>query len=304
MKLVTAVVKDFMNGTSHSVKFLLENDVSSTISKNGIKVRKLFAGLLRMIYLTQTDYKLVIHKREKLGKTKKGRIFALNHKQPDDAVLGANAVGKSAYIVMGNPTLAFETTNGLGLWAHGTIVFQRDDVSSRKAAYEKMKYVIEHGGNIIIYPEGYWNLADDGQADERHLADGHNSESWLVQDIHTGILRLAKETGCEIVPTILHYDEVGKKRCYAHRGKAFRVGDFDDIFTKKDELVHIMTNMYWGLMETYSQYNRANLEKDGKSLKQIWEELKEQFRSSCDIERVGYRLDLADEKRIGKAKGR
>lgn len=104
------------------------------------------------------------------------------------------------------------------------------------------------------------------------------------------------------MPTILHYDEVGKKRCYAYRGNAFRVGDFDDIFTKKDELVYIMTNMYWGLMETYSQYSRANLEKDGKSLKQIWEELKEQFRSSCDIERVGYRLDLADEKRIGKAK--
>ena len=81
-------------------------------------------------------------------------------------------------------------------------------------------YVIEHGGNIIIYPEGYWNFADDGQADERHLADGHNSESWLMQDINIGILRLAKETGCEIVPTILHYDEVGKKRCYAHRGKA------------------------------------------------------------------------------------
>lgn len=301
MNFVMAVVKDLINGTSYSVKFLLQNDIESTISKAGIKVRKLFAGLLRIVYLTQTDYKLLVDKCEKLEWTKKGRIFAINHKQPDDAVLGANTVGKSAYIVMGNPTLAFETTNGLGLWAHGTIIFQRDDASSRKAAYEKMKYVIEHGGNIIIYPEGYWNLADDGQADERHLADGHNSESWLVQDIHIGIIRLAKETECEIVPTILHYDDVGKKRCYAHRGKSFRVGRCDDIFAKKDELVHIMTNMYWNLMEKHSQYSRADLEKDGRSLKQNWEELKEQFRSSCDIERVGYRLDLADEKRIGKA---
>ncbi len=31
-------------------------------------------------------------------------------------------------------------------------------------------------------------------------------------------------------------------------------------------------------------------------------ELKEQLRSACDIERIGYRLDLANEKRIGKAK--
>jgi len=217
-------------------------------------------------------------------------------------VLGANVVGKSAYIVFGNPCLAFETSNGLGLWAYGMILMKREDAASRRAAYEKMKYVIEHGGNIIIYPEGYWNLADDGQADERHLADGHNSESWLIQDINIGIIRLARETGCEIVPTILHYDEEGKKRCYAHRGKAFRVGDFDDIFTKKDELVHIKTNMYWELMEKYSQYSRGRLEKDGKSLRQNWEELKEQLRSACDIERIGYRLDLTDEKRIGKAK--
>ncbi len=206
--------------------------------------------------------------------------------------------------MFGNPYLALETTNGIGLWAYGMILMKRDDISSRKAAYEKMKYVIEHGGNIIIYPEGYWNLADDGQADEKHLADGHNSECWLIQDINVGILRLAKETGCEIVPTILHYDEVGKKRCYAHRGKAFQVKEDDDIWNKKDELVHIMTNMYWELMEKYSQYSRENLEKDGKSLKQNWEELKEHLRSACDIKKIGYRLDLADEKRIGKAKVR
>ncbi len=110
-----SVVIDLINGTSHSVKFLLGNDIDRTISKSGIKIRKLFAGLLRMLYLTQTDYKLLIHKREKLGKTKKGRIFALNHRQADDIVIGANAVCKSGYIVFGNPLLALETTNGLGL---------------------------------------------------------------------------------------------------------------------------------------------------------------------------------------------
>lgn len=296
------IVTDLINGTSHSVSFLLDNSVSKTISKKGIFCRKVFAALMRAVYLTQTDYKLVIHKREKLTRTKKGKIFAINHRQADDIVLGANAVGKSAYIVFGNKYLALETTNGIGLWAYGMILMERDNVISRKAAYEKMKYVIEHGGNIIIYPEGYWNLADDGQADDCHLADGHNSENWLIQDINIGIVRLAKETGCEIVPTILHYDEAGAKRCYAHRGKSIRVTEQDDIFVKKDELVHIMTNMYWGLMEKYSQYRRTDLEKDGKSLKQNWEELKEQLRRACDIERIGYQLDLTDEKRIGKAK--
>lgn len=300
--MLKSVLSDLLYGTSYSVSYLLDNSVSKTILKKGIISRKVFAGLLRAIYLTQTDYRLVIDKREKLIRTKKGRIFAINHRQADDIVLGANAVGKSAYIVFGNKYLALETTNGLGLWAYGMILIERDNVYSRNATYKKMKYVIESGGNIIIYPEGYWNLADDGQADENHLADGHNSENWLIQDINIGILRLAKETGCEIIPTILHYDEVNKKRCYAHRGKAFCVKKEDDIFIKKDELVQLMTDMYWGLMERYSRYCRKDLEKDGKSLKQNWEELKEQLQRACDIERIGYKLNLADEKRIGKAK--
>lgn len=296
------IVQDILNGTSRSVGFLLKNNVSETISEHGIRIRKIFAGLMRAIYLTQTDYKLAVDKRDPLKKTQKGRVFAINHRQADDIVLGANAVGKSAYIVFGNPYLALETTNGLGLWAYGMILMERENAQSRKAAYEKMKYVIEHGGNIIIYPEGYWNLADNGQADGRHAADGHNSENWLIQDINIGIIRLAKETGCEIVPTVLHYDEVEKKRCYAYRGRSFCVTEQDSIWAKKAELVHIMTNMYWGLMERHSQYIRNELEKSGKPLWVQWREQVEQLRHACDIEKIDYRLDLADEKRIGKAK--
>ncbi|MGN0426303.1 MAG: lysophospholipid acyltransferase family protein [Agathobacter sp.] len=254
------------------------------------------------MYRTQTDYKIVIEKRERLEKSKKGRIFALNHRQADDIVIGANAVNQSAYIVFGNPYLAFETLNGLGLWAYGMILLKRDDIASRKAAYEKMKYVIEHGGNIIIFPEGYWNLDDNGQRDECHEADGHKSDNWLIQDINIGILRLAQETGCEIVPTILQYDEVKEKRCYAYRGKPFRVSKGADIFAKKDELVEVMTNMYWYLMDKYSFYKRADLEADGRYLAEQWNELKETLRSACDIKRIGYHLNLDEEKQIGKAK--
>ncbi|MGN0513616.1 MAG: hypothetical protein ACI4GD_04995 [Lachnospiraceae bacterium] len=35
---------------------------------------------------------------------------------------------------------------------------------------------------------------------------------------------------------------------------------------------------------------------------QQWEKLKCELQTVADIERIGYRLDLADEKKIGKAK--
>lgn len=291
---------DLKNGTSHSVEYLLKSDIDETLSKKGIKLRKVFAPLLRLIYQTQTKYKLI--KDDDVKNKEKGKIFIINHRQADDIVLGANAVGESGYVVFGNKLLALETTNGLGLWAYGMILLNRDDDVSRKTTYDKMKYVLENGGNIIIYPEGYWNLDDDGLADSTHKADDHNSENWLVQDINIGVVRLAQETSCPIIPTILHYDEVGKKRCYYKKGPAIFIKKADDIFIKKDEIVTQMTTIYYELMEKYSTYKRDFLEQEGITLKQQWENLKKELIASCDIEKIGYKLDLKDEKRIGKAK--
>lgn len=300
-ELLSKICYDIKNGTSHSVDYLMGNDVEKTLSKKGIKIRKIFSPFLRMIYKTQTKYKLY---REPMTnkKGKCGKIFIMNHRQADDIVLGANAINEHAYIVFGNEKLVLETTNGIGLWANGMIALKRNDLKSRKATYEKMKYVLLNGGNILIYSEGYWNLDDDGISDGIHGSDCHNSECWLIQDLNIGALRLAKEIGCPIVPTILHYDEIGSKKCFSKRGEKFYIGKNDDIFKKKDELLTIMCTMKYELMEKYSSYNRSELEKNGISLKEQWIKLKEELIRDCDIPKVDYELDLLDEKRIGKAK--
>jgi 1-acyl-sn-glycerol-3-phosphate acyltransferase len=202
-------------------------------------------------------------------------------------VFSAKAVRKSGYFVFGNPTLACESLmNGFGLWSYGMILVKRDEKSSRQACMEKMRFLINNGANVIIFPEGYWNLADNGLKDEKHGADNHNSENWLIQDINIGVLRLAKELGCEIVPTILHYDEYNNMRCYARRGKAVSVSNTDDIFQKKDELLEIMDTMYYELMEKHSFYTRQQLEENNLSLKEQWELLKKKLISDCDIDKV------------------
>ena len=293
---------DIKNNSSYTVDFLLKENIQESMSAKGIHVRKFFAPILRLVYRTQTPYKIKIDCRDPLTNNKKGYIFAINHRQGDDIVIGANVVNKSAYIVFGNKYLALDTTNGLGLWAYGMILLDRDNKDNRQTTYEKMKYVLHHGGNIIIYPEGYWNLDDNGEADERHGADGHNSDNWLIQDFNIGIFRLAQEIGCEIVPTVLHYDEHKKKICYGRRGKAFEVHPTDDIFEKKDQLLTIMRTMYYEMMEKYSSYERSELESDGQSIYEQWKALKMKLVADCDIARTGYHLDLADEKCIGKAK--
>jgi len=300
--LLQKIMFDLKNRSSYSVDFLLNENVSDCLSAAGIRMRKPFAPMLRLLYRTQTTYRIKFDWRAPLPRSRKGRIFAINHRQGDDIVIGANVVGKSACIVFGNKYLALDTTNGLGLWAYGMILLDRDNKAKRNHTYEKMKFVIEHGGNIILYPEGYWNLEDNGQADSRHGADAHHSDSWLIQDFNIGMFRLAQETGCEIVPTVLHYDEHKKKLCCGRRGTPFTVHATDDIFEKKEQLLTIMRTMYYELMKKYSSYTRAELEANGQSIYAQWNALKKQLIKDCDIARTGYHLDLADEKRIGKAK--
>lgn len=93
-ELLIDLKNDIKNGTSHSVSYLLSNDVNDTLSEHGIKIRKIFSPLLRLIYKTQTDYKLVKENSFKVKEQKKGKIFVINHRQADDIVLGANAVGE------------------------------------------------------------------------------------------------------------------------------------------------------------------------------------------------------------------
>lgn len=50
------------------------------------------------------------------------------------------------------------------------------------------------------------------------------------------------------------------------------------------------------------RYPKTSKNHDGISLRAQWEVLKEDLVKDCDIPRIKYHLDLADEKRIGKAK--
>lgn len=69
----------------------------------------------------------------------------------------------------------------------------------------------------------------------------------------------------------------------------------DNLVEKKNEFMTIMNTYYFSLMEKYSSYERASLE-NGGTLKSQWKELCKELVLNCDIKRIGYHLDLADEK--------
>ena len=86
-----SVFSDIAKGRSHCVSYLQKLDIEHTLSVRGIRTRKIFAPLLRLIYATQTKYRIIMDSRVKLPRSSKGRIFVINHRQADDIVIGAMA---------------------------------------------------------------------------------------------------------------------------------------------------------------------------------------------------------------------
>ena len=293
---------DIKNRTSHSIEHLLSLKAEDCLSVAGIAVRKIISPFLRKSYRKHVKYQLVSDYAHPLPESNKGRIFAVTHRQKEDIIISMCTADCSAYTVFGGTEIALDTLNGLGLWAYGIILVNRNDKASRQSAYSKMKYVIEHGGNIIIYPEGYFNIADDGEKDDVHGADGHNSDSWLVQELNLGAFRLAQETGCEIVPVVLHYDETDGNVCYTHRGTPFTVSETDELISKKDEVLTYMQTEYYKLIEKYSSYSRKYLEENGVCLKYQNRQWIDHLLKVVEIESTGYKMDMSIEKRIGKTK--
>ena len=295
---------DLKNKTSRSIDYLLSPKVEDCLSCTTLKIRKLISPILRKAYRKHVPYEIVKDTSVPLEKGKKGRIFAVNHRQKEDIIISMIAADDSAYVLFGGLDIALDTMNGLGLWAYGMILIDRDDKQSRTAAYSKMKYVLENGGNIILFPEGYFNIADDGEKGIVHGADGHNSDSWLVQELNIGAFKLAQETGCEMVPIILHYDETDSHICYTHRGQPFKVAKNEDVFCKKDEFLTIMQTEYYKLIEKYSAYNRSELESTEESLKQQNDNWIKHLLKVVEIDHTGYKMDMDEEKRIGKARNK
>lgn len=72
------------------------------------------------------------------------------------------------------------------IYSFGTVLVDRKDSKSRQASFEKMKYVLNHGLDMLIYPEGT-----------------RNKTAEPLKSFYDGAFKLSIETNKPIVPVIL-----------------------------------------------------------------------------------------------------
>ena len=192
---------------NNMLNYLLDNNPNKTISKKGIKIRKIINPLFRQVMMLFTKGKLKIVRKGIVPKNQK-IIYAGTHGFHDDIIFTMKVANRHCYLLYGSLMDFYNSFHGLGLWVNGVILVDRKQRESRKSCINKMVQVLNCDTNIVMFPEGTWN----------------KNESLPVQKLYPGIYDVAEKTGALVVPIATVLDE---NICYALEGDAYDITDIN-----------------------------------------------------------------------------
>jgi L-rhamnose mutarotase len=128
-------------------------------------------------------------------------IFASTHYFSEDVIAAIATIDRNVYALFGTTDQIKHNPQVYIAYLNGLIYVDKRTDKSRKDAVKKMEYVLNNGSSVLLYPEGVWN----------------NTENQLVQTLFAGPYTLSKDTGCEVVPLSIYFDEDHNK-VYARAG--------------------------------------------------------------------------------------
>lgn len=229
------------------LEYLLDPNPHKTLSQTGIRLRKIVNPFIRAVVPFKFKTKLKIVHRAKMPNAPV--IFAASHGFREDAEYSLLTANRQAYMLIGSLSQIFRSFDGLTAWASGTILVDRTDKTSRRAAKDKMVHALKSGANILIFPEGAWNISPNN----------------VMNHLFPGVYDVAKETGAYVAPIATHRDG---KFVYGVLGKAFNITKYS-----RTEGVRILRDklgsMRWKLIERYSPARRNSLPR-GEAAEHYW----------------------------------
>ena len=221
-----------------------EQGLELTDSKIKIKLKEAIHPFLLLLSKTKIGYK--VQRVNKLSAkvlnldSKRPIIFVCNHGTSYDAPIALGAIKKHTFLLVGKQPL--EKVDETFFNLNGTIFVDRKDKEDMKASKEAMIELLNKDKNILVYPEGSWNMTDSN----------------LMHEMKWGIIDIAKNSNALIVPLALDYD-FDTRVCKYKFGEAIDVNDLslkEGIDTVRDR----MATLRWDLFETKQVVERKNID--------------------------------------------
>lgn len=211
----------------------------------GIELRKKIHPLIKLILkidqLLSKENNIIISNKNKANPNVP-KIFACTHIGGNDIQRTFQIIKEPAYLMLGDPGILYKMPIYQGLKLNGVIPLETKNRTDRKIAYIRSIELLNNGGNLLIYPEGAWNV----------------SPNEIVMKTFTGTVRMAKETGVEIIP--IGVEQYGKT-FYFNIGENYRI-DKDTSMSDDElnaDLRDKLATLKWEIIETQPTLKREDI---------------------------------------------
>ncbi|MCM1540215.1 MAG: 1-acyl-sn-glycerol-3-phosphate acyltransferase [Blautia sp.] len=207
-----------------------------------VKARKCIRPLLRFLLFAQR--KLCGFQVELLNEitleNKSPVIFAVTHIGKWDIEIVNEQIPYHFYIVVSDFINTYGQIGGWFLNTNGAIWVNEDSKADKANTKERMKQILSQGDNVMIFPEGTWNL----------------SENEIIRDIAYGAADAALQTGAAIIPIAVEQYE---GRFVINRGAVLSAVDFADKTALTVAIRDALAALKWEIWEREGVQSRAEL---------------------------------------------
>lgn len=172
---------------------------------------------------------------------KTNAIFAANHFCSFDIPISCEVIEKHSVVLVGTQPLPI--ADRLFLNVNGTIWADRHDKASKATARKGMLNALSGGKNLLIFPEGTWNLSPNA----------------LHLPLYWGVIDIARESGKPIIPLCLEYID---RNIFVSFGTPITVGDKDGKQEKFDELSTAFSTLKYEMFEQFCKSSRESVSEE------------------------------------------
>ena len=180
--------------------------------------------------------------RDDRKQTRRPVIFCPTHIGGLDAEMAILAVKTHCWVIIGDPRELYKDPAGMMLQMNGWIPIDVAISEDRKAAKAQMKAVLESGEDLLLFPEGTYNV----------------SENLLLNHLFAGALDLAITCGAEIVPMAMERHD-GTYYCIIGENLDYTGEAYEDRFRLSAVLRDHLATLKWELIEQLPQQKRADI---------------------------------------------
>ena len=250
---------------ANKLGYLLDNDVDSTITKEGVEWRRKFHPVIEKLGPYFLKNPQVFENREFLKDPKKYDynpknapkdpgiilpdspvIWTPNHAFKDDVLASILAAQRHAYILFGSLPQFYNSIDGVLAYLNGVAMCNRKVKESRHASTKKIVRSMEYGADALIFPEGIWNKEPDR----------------YIIDLWSGFWIAAKETGAPVVP-IIHYlkehlDKSKTNLIHTVVDDPIKIDDLSES-AAKELLRDVLATWHHLMIEYYGKSNREEI---------------------------------------------